>query len=359
MRRNRYVYTPRRNSAAPGPSGNFSSWLTIGAPLAVVLGVVMVALWLGTGGGSSGSESACAGAGCIVPTVLGVAADPTPVETEYPAQALTSPGAAPPTVAAAGASIIEEPCGSVLFAQNSHDELQPASLAKIATALVVAQHASLTDIVTVQLDGGELSLNTDATVMGIKPGQKLSVEDLLAGLLLRSGSDSALALAQYVGKTAPAFVGLMNQEVAALGLKDTRFTNPHGLDDLAQYSSAYDMAVLGGELLQNPDLARMVRTKTYQPNWDGPALTNINLMIGSYGGAIGVKTGYTDGAGGTIVAAARRGQRTLIVSLLRSPDIFGEASQLLDWAYSSVPSVCTGAASTPAAAASPTPTASG
>jgi D-alanyl-D-alanine carboxypeptidase len=324
--------------------------------VAVVLGVVMAALWLGGGGGSSGSEKACEGAGCVVPTVLGVAGKTTPVETVYPAQALTSPGAAPPAVAAAGAAIIEEPCGNALFAQNSHDQLPPASLAKMATALVVAEHASMTDIVTVQLDGGELSLNTDSTVMGIKPGQRLSVKDLLYGLLMRSGSDSALALAQYVGKTVPAFVGLMNQEAATLGLKDTRFTNPHGLDDVAQYSSAYDMALLGGELLTNPDLASMVRTKTYQPNWDGPVLTNINLMIGSYGGAIGVKTGFTDGAGGTIVAAARRGQRTLIVSLMRSPDIFGEASQLLDWAFSSVPSVCTDTARVPAAL--PTPTAS-
>ncbi len=178
--------------------------------------------------------------------------------------------------------------------------------------------------------------------MGLAPGQRLTVRDLLYGLLLPSGNDAALQLAEHVSGSVPAFVELMNQKAAQLGLEDSHFTNPHGLHDPAHYTSAYDIAMLGAELLKNPDLAEIVRTQTHQPAWDGPELKNINLLLGLYPGAIGVKTGFTDEAGKTIVAAAERDGRRIVVSLLHSEELYVDAPLLLDWAFSSVAPACDG-----------------
>src|SRR5438876_1055838 len=137
---------------------------------------------------------------------------------------------------------------------------------------------------------------------------------------------------------------------AVAGLKDTHFVNPHGLDAADHYTSAYDIAVLGNLLLQKPDLAFIVGTRTYQPNWDGPRVDNLNQLLGQYPGAIGVKTGYTLTAGHTIVAAAERNGRRFIVSVLGSGDNFGDATKLLDWAFTSAPSSCAKAGTSQVAA---------
>jgi D-alanyl-D-alanine carboxypeptidase len=237
-------------------------------------------------------------------------------------------------VSGRAAAVIEAECGAVLYQMNGRSRLPPASLTKIMTALIVAERADPDDVVRITVNGPELSLATDSTVMGIEPGQRLTVRDLLYGLLLRSGNDAALQLAQYAAGTVPRFVEMMNERAAELGLSDTHFTNPHGLDDPQLYTSALDIARLGGELLARPELAEIVRTRAYQPGWDGPALENMNLLLGFYPGAVGVKTGYTDLAGQTIVAAASREGRTVIVSVLGSTfDIYADAAALLDWAF--------------------------
>jgi len=236
--------------------------------------------------------------------------------------------------------MIEEPCGALLYDYNAHQRWAPASLAKIATAIVALEGADLSEMVDVRVDGAELAVTTDSTVMGLEPGQELSVRDLLYGLLLPSGNDAAIAIAEHVGDSAPAFVGLMNSKVEQLGLRDTHFTNPHGLDDPDMYTSAFDIAVLGRELMRQPELAAIVRTRIYQPAWDEPPLWNGNRLLYVYPEAVGVKIGFTDGAGGTIVAAAERDGRRLIVSVLGSAGIYQDAITLLEWAFSNVPSVC-------------------
>jgi D-alanyl-D-alanine carboxypeptidase len=171
--------------------------------------------------------------------------------------------------------------------------------------------------------------------MGIEPGMRLSMRDLLYGLLMRSGNDAAIQIAEEVGGSVPAFVRMMNEKAEELGLTDTHFTNPHGLDDAALYSSAYDMAVMGRELLRDPLLAEIVQTQFYQPAWDGPALENLNLLLGSYPGVLGIKTGYTDLAGQTIVAAAERGGRRIILAVMGAQtEMYGDATGLLEWAFS-------------------------
>jgi D-alanyl-D-alanine carboxypeptidase len=246
----------------------------------------------------------------------------------------------PGDITGRAAAIIEEPCGAFLYDYNAHQRRAPASLTKIATALVALDAADLSEMVEVRVDGGELAMTTDSTVMGLEPGQQLSVRDLLYGLLLPSGNDAAIAIAEHIEDSAPAFVGLMNSKVEQLGLDDTHFTNPHGLDDPDMYTSALDIAALGRELMRQPELATIVGTRIYQPAWDGPPLWNGNRLLNLYPESLGVKIGFTDDAGGTIVAAAERDGRRLIVSVLGSAGIYDDAITLLEWAFVNVPSAC-------------------
>jgi D-alanyl-D-alanine carboxypeptidase (penicillin-binding protein 5/6) len=253
----------------------------------------------------------------------------------------------PPEISGLAAAVLDEPCGSVIYEQSAHQRLAPASLTKMATALVAAERAGLLNMVDVQVDGPELAVTTDSTTMGLTPGQRLSMRDLLHGLLLSSGNDAAIAIAEYVGGSVAAFVDLMNESVRELGIGDTHFTNPHGLDDSGLYTSALDIAVIAQALLRDPELAVIVRAPSYHPAWDGPVLWNDNQLLYSYPGAIGVKVGYTDEALQTIVAAAEREGRRLIVSVLGSSTVYGDATQLLDWAFDYVPSLCATPSSTP------------
>jgi D-alanyl-D-alanine carboxypeptidase (penicillin-binding protein 5/6) len=246
----------------------------------------------------------------------------------------------PPEITGGAAVVMEEPCGEILHSLNEHTRLPPASLTKIATAIVAADRKPLDTAIDVQMDGAALSLETDATVMGIKPGQRLTLYDLLNGLILRSGNDAALTIAQAVAGNEQKFVKLMNERVAALGLRNTHFVNSHGLDNPGHFSSAYDLALLGRELLASPDLATIASSQAYTPNWDAGQLTNINLLLSNYPGAIGIKTGFTDLAGQTIVGGADRHGRRLLVSVMQSSDVYVDATALLDWAFANTAPAC-------------------
>jgi D-alanyl-D-alanine carboxypeptidase (penicillin-binding protein 5/6) len=324
---------PRRRWRRPAALGAF----------ALLLVVLAFRCW--PSGGSSGhsetvrsqapasAAESCAGGGNCVQA-------PAPTPADFSAGNLP-----PPAIGGRAAVVIEDACDGLLFSHSPDLQLPPASLTKIATALVAADHAQLSDMVYVQVNSALLSQSTGSSVMGLEPGMRLSMRDLLYGLLLPSGNDAAVEIAQQVAVTVPAFVSLMNAKAQAMGLQNTHFANPHGLDDTNHYTSARDIAELGRALLANPELAAIVRTKTYQPAWTGPAVWNGNEMLGAYPGAIGVKIGYTEKAGQTIVAAAQRNGRTLIVSVLASPDRYGDATKLLDWAFASTTSVCTSEAS--------------
>ena len=354
MSRLKYVYTPRRRA---GRSRERTQARVAIPPLLLaplLIAVVLGGWWMARDSGSSESlkEPAVLAASCAPGKTCGATATPAPAAgTGSPrsqSQFAPAGGAEPPPITGNSAIVLEEPCGSTLFEQNSHLSVPPASLTKIMTALVAADHADLNDMVRIDINGPELSLETDSTVMGIEPGMTLSMRDLLYGLLLASGYDAAIQIAEHVAGTVPAFVRLMNEKAAAMGLTDTHFTNPHGLDDPALYTSAHDIAALGRELLGNPDLAEIVRTRAYQPAWDKPAIENLNLLLGFYEGAIGVKTGYTDLAGQTIVAAAERNGRRIIVSVMGAKtEIYADASGLLEWAFTETDSTCVPTRPTP------------
>jgi D-alanyl-D-alanine carboxypeptidase len=218
----------------------------------------------------------------------------------------------------------------MLYAKDAHHRLPPASITKIMTAIVALESSDPDDMVTVNIDG---FFPGDATVMGLQTGMQLSLRDLLYGLLLPSGADAAVAIARYVAGDVPSFVNRMNAEASDLGLQDTHFTNPHGLDAPGHYSSAYDMVMLGRYAMKNRLFAEIVNTKQYTPNWSGPELWNDNLLLWEYSGADGIKIGWTDNAGQTLVATAQRDGHRVYLALFGSQDRYTDAIRLFDWAF--------------------------
>jgi D-alanyl-D-alanine carboxypeptidase len=337
----RYSYTPRRNGRPIARSSVLpqGSLFPLVVPVVLVLSV-LIAVGLLTRDGGSLSAVSCQDPPCGGALALGASSVPTLKATANPQSTPVRSAYPAPEITGLSATILEEPCGKQVYAFNENTRYPPASLAKLMTALVAANHADLNDVITSPLDGVVLSQETDGTVMGIELGQKLSLRDLLYGLLLRSGNDAALVIAQYVGGSEAGFVQMMNDEAELLGLKDARFTNPHGLDDPRLFVSAHDIAIIGHEVLQQPALAEIVRTTSYTPAWDNGPLENINLFLTNYPGAIGLKTGFTPIANQTIVAAATRDGRTLLVSVLHSIDEYVDASLLLDWAFDNTSPIC-------------------
>lgn len=235
----------------------------------------------------------------------------------------------PPQVSAKAAVIMDAGTGQVVYEKNSHERRAQASTTKMVTALVTLEKAQLSDVVKAGPD-----VKVEPSVIGLDPGDQLTVEQLLYGLLLPSGNDAAVALADYVGGSIPGFAAMMNAKAEQLGLKDTHFVTPHGLDADGHYSSAYDLAIIARAGMQNPVFARIVGATEFRI--DGPirwVFKNSNKLLGVYPGADGVKTGYTDNAGRCLVFSATRNGHRAIAVVLDSADIFADAAALLDYFF--------------------------
>lgn len=239
--------------------------------------------------------------------------------------------AAMPPLSARSAILVDFDSGQVLFGKSIHLRLPPASTTKIMTALLTIEHGQLDTRVTVSpLAAGQIG-----TRMGLEAGERFSERDLLYGLLLPSGNDAAMALAQQQAPTVQAFVDLMNAKAKELGLSDTHFVNPHGLDDPAHLSSANDLAKLARYALRTePLFDQYVATAHFvvlaaagHPAFD---LTNLNKLLGSYPGADGVKTGTTPAAGQVLVGAATRNGHRLLAVVMSSQDRYADARAILD-----------------------------
>ena len=242
-----------------------------------------------------------------------------------------------PELDAQAAVLVDIDRREALYVKNHHMSRPMASTVKIVTAIVALEHAPLSTIIEVDATAAAMEPN----VMGLKAGERLTLEELLYGLMLDSGNDAAEAIARGVFGDRARFIRLMNDLVTKLGLQNTHFVNPSGLDDPAQRSSAYDLAVLTTYALQNPVFREIVGTRRKvipasgepgrEHGWFGP--TNLNRLIGSYPGAFGVKPGWTGDAGYTLVAAAERGGRSLLAVVLGSPNHFTDAELLLNYGF--------------------------
>ena len=237
-------------------------------------------------------------------------------------------GMDPPKISAASAVVVDAGTGRVLWERDSHAPRLIASTTKLMTALVALESGhSLEETVTVAPEWA----GAEGSSIYLRPGEKITLETLLYGLLLRSGNDAALAIAGYCGGTVDGFVSRMNQKARELGMKDTSFANPNGLDAEGHRSSAYDMALLARACLENETLAKIAATKSI--TLGVRTFTNHNKLLWRYEGCVGLKTGYTKQAGRTLVSAAKRNGLTLICVTLNAPSDWADHTALLDWGF--------------------------
>ena len=236
-------------------------------------------------------------------------------------------------IAGRAAVLMDSRTGTVLWQRKPNLSLAPASTTKILTALVVLERRDASALATVPLEATKATGGTAR----LRAGERLSVEQLLYGMLLGSANDAAIALARDTAGSVARFVNLMNGKARSLGAQRSRFLNPTGLPQKGQLTTALDLAVLSRAALADPRFRKIVGTKSYpwqSAGWQGK-LTNSNRLLEVYPGAIGVKTGETREAGFCLVAAAARGEASFIAVILNSTEasVWSDAATLLDYGF--------------------------
>lgn len=239
----------------------------------------------------------------------------------------------PPAIQAGAVVLMEAKTGKVLYAKNAHRVLPPASTTKIMTAILAIEEGDLRDEVWV----GPRAARERGSSMHLTRGERRTLEELLYGLLLPSGNDAAVAIAEHIAGTEWGFAQMMTEKAKRIGLKNTGFQNASGLPAYGHYSTAYDLAVLTRYALQNRVFARIVRTKVKTVPGPGKGSTrrlrNNNRLLWDYKYATGVKTGYTSSAGSCLVASATKNGKTLIAVILRSAQRFTGAERLFEYGF--------------------------
>lgn len=242
---------------------------------------------------------------------------------------------AAPSISAEAGILMELSNQDVLMDINAHTRLPMASTTKIMTALVALEEGGdLTRSVRIS----DKAVGVEGSSVYLKTGESLTLEQLLQALLLESANDAAAAIAIEIAGDIPSFAQKMNAKAQQIGLCDTHFNNPHGLDHEEHYTTAYDLAVLTCHALRNPDFVRIVSTpKTTIPLNEGEGcrvLVNHNRLLKTYPGAIGVKTGYTKRCGRCLVSAAQRDGITMVAVTLNAPDDWQDHTSMLDYGFS-------------------------
>ena len=247
------------------------------------------------------------------------------------------PSAALSQLDAKGAVLMEAETGTVLYEENSQAVLYPASVTKIMTMLLVMEALDSgaigeDDAVT----ASENACSYGGTQIYLEPGEVMSLRDLLKAVCINSANDAAVALAEYVGGSEPAFVEKMNRRAEELGMKNTRFANPCGLPDPEHYTSAFDVALMTRELLKHPHILDYTGIWMDSLRNGGFGLANTNKLLKTYRGMTGMKTGYTQEAGHCLSATATRDGMTLIAVVLggeTGKGRFSSAAALLDYGF--------------------------
>lgn len=254
-----------------------------------------------------------------------------------PGMGLAAPPA-PPGISAQTAALIDVQSGRVLLEKNSTKRMRIASLTKIMTAIVAIENGNINDMVKTSNN----AFGKEGSSIYLKRGEKLRLEDMLYGLMLRSGNDAAVAIAEHVGGSVEGFALLMNEKARYIGMTQSNFTNPHGLDDSnTHYSTARDMAMLTAYALRDPVFKKIVSTKVKNiPNqgekWDR-RLLNKNKMLRMYQGADGVKTGYTKLSKRCLASSATRNGQQLAIVVLNAPNDWDDSSGWMNYGFSHYP----------------------
>lgn len=239
-----------------------------------------------------------------------------------------------PVINSRAAIIYDRTTGRTLWGKNENEKKKMASTTKIMTAIVVVENGNLQDIVEVS---GKAA-STGGSRLGLKKGSKISVNDLLYGLMLCSGNDAAVALAEYTAGSVEEFSVMMNEKAKELGLKNTNFVTPHGLDEAEHYTTAKELAIITDYALKNEKICNIVGTKTYTVTISGYAKTisNTNELLGYLKGVYGVKTGFTNGANRCLVTATKRGNMDIICIVLGADtkkDRTKDSIKLIEYAF--------------------------
>lgn len=242
----------------------------------------------------------------------------------------TSPPNSVPQISARHVFIQNLDTGAVVYQKSADEHIYPASTTKIVTALVALDYYPLDRIITVTKSYPE------GEDLGLVAGEQFSVEKLLYALLVQSANDVAEILAENMVGGRPAFITAMNTKVTQLGLLNTHFVNPHGLDEVNHYSSASDLGRLAAYAMKNPLFSRIVSTENSVIS--SHILTNTNQLLGKVPGLLGVKTGFTDLAGQSLISVVDRDNLRFLIVVLGSQDRFGDTRNLIDWIYSTAPS---------------------
>lgn len=241
---------------------------------------------------------------------------------------------------AKSAILLEPTTGEIIFEKNSHEKLHPASMTKMMSMLLIIE-AIENEVISWD---EKVTVSDNAAGMGgsqilLEVGEQMSVQDLFKGIAVASGNDAVVALAEKIGGSEAIFVDMMNERAKELGFTDTHFKNPHGLDDDDHYSSAYDMAMIGKELVKHEKVLEF--TKIYEDylrqNTDRKIwLVNTNKLVRFYEGVDGLKTGYTASAGYCLTATAKKGSSRFLAVAMGEPDSKTrnqEISEMLDYAF--------------------------
>lgn len=236
-------------------------------------------------------------------------------------------------ISAESAILIDSCSGRILFEKNAYAKLPMASTTKIMTGLLACESGLINKSVKVSA----FASGTEGSSLWLKIGERLTLENLTYGIMLKSGNDAAVAVAEYLGGSIDAFALLMNKRAEEIGAVNTNFENPHGLDSEQHYTTAYDLALIAREAMKNKKFRKIVSTKTYSIPMEGEksdrALKNHNKLLWNYEGCNGVKTGYTKKSGRCLVSCAEREGQEFICVTLNASDDWNDHKELLDYGF--------------------------
>ncbi|MDD5017746.1 MAG: D-alanyl-D-alanine carboxypeptidase [Eubacteriales bacterium] len=236
-------------------------------------------------------------------------------------------------LSAASAILIEATTGRVLYEQNAYEQMPMASTTKIMTAILAIENCDICETVVV----GQNASGVEGSSIWLSVGEKMALSDMLFGLMLASGNDAAVAIAEHVAGSVDAFVDMMNKKAKEIGAYNTNFVNPNGLPVDGHYTTAYDLALISAYAMQNAYFCEIVKTEYKSISWEGHewnrVVKNKNQILWNYEGGNGIKTGYTDEAGRCLCAAANRDGLQLISVVLCAPDMFNDCMSLMDYGF--------------------------
>lgn len=234
------------------------------------------------------------------------------------------------SISAEHAIVINQDTGDILYEKNAYDEVEIASLTKVLTAIIALEQGDLDEYVSIS----ERAIQATGSSIYLEKSEKITLEDLLYGLMLRSGNDAAIAIAEHVGGSVEGFTFLMNEKVKSLGLSGSHFTNPHGLDEPNHYATAYDLAKMMQYSMENEQFRKIAGTHAYHSASRTYQWNNKNrLLTERYAYCIAGKTGYTSNAGRTLVTSAKKDNQELVAVTFNAPDDWNDHEQLYEWAF--------------------------